>query len=438
MSEVTVLLVGDRCSEKTYFRIHWETGNPPGEHHVPDLLAEPKERILKVGRQELSIELCNLVSDPDCAYMRGVLYRDTTIFLLFFSCDSVESLAHISSMWVPEITENAGLPLVLMLVGVGSKLVHEDYEQLEARGESPFGDCPVTREMVEKVMEDIGADACMYYSTCMPDRPDRVVYKAAEIYVEKLNEAKTKKREEKTEKKKRSVAKKCNDQEKKHSEKVKILLLGDGCTQTPEFARQWHAELTQGDSGSPLDANPFWPREASVKVGGQELVLALCPTPGEMTKEDRGIRSLCYTLTDVVILFFSYEYDTCIEGISSRWMPEITENIGRPFVLLLIGIGFKLASDYELLEAMGKCPFADCSVDDEMVQKVIAEIEPDDFMYCCPTMNGSFKMVVDRVAEIYLEKIKQQETEAKNKEEEKGEKKKHKRRWWQRKDKGKK
>ena len=107
-------------------------------------------------------------------------------------------------------------------------------------------------------------------------------------------------------------------------------------------------------------------------------------------------------------------------------MPEINENIGRPFVLLLIGIGFKLASDYELLEAMGKCPFADCSVDDEMVQKVIAEIEPDDFMYCCPTMNGSFKMVVDRVAEIYLEKIKQ------------AEKKKQKQRWWQRKDKGKK
>ena len=213
---------------------------------------------------------------------------------------------------------------------------------------------------------------------------------------------------------------------------VKVLLLGDGDTNQTKFA----VHCTTGNPPDEYTPSVFNYYKASLKVGDQELSLQLWCTPGQ--EDYRKLRPLSYPGTDIVLLFFSYAFDTSLENVSSMWMPEIIGNIGRPPVFMLVGVGDKLVDNHELLEAMGKCPFADRSVSDEMVQKVIAEIEPDDFMYCCPTMNGSFKMVVDRVAEIYLEKIKQQETEAKNKEEEKGEKKKHKRRWWQRKDKGKK
>ena len=209
---------------------------------------------------------------------------------------------------------------------------------------------------------------------------------------------------------------------------VKVLLLGDECTKTSSFALHWMTP----EGSIPVISDTY---KGSVNVSGQELLLELSDT--DCSTDFAALREMSYLdlNPDIVLLFFSYDSVESLEHVPSIWVPEITETVGRPLVFMLVGVGFKLMDeDYELLEAMGECPFGDCPVKNEMVQKVIADIEADGFMYCCKDMKRSFEKVVDKAAEIYMKK---KEAETKKKEEE-FEKKKHKRRWWQRKDKGKK
>ena len=188
MTAVKFLLLGDECTKKSSFALCWTTNNTPGEY-IPSCF-DNYEASLQVGDQELLINLWDTAGQRDYAKLRPLSYPGTDVVLMFFSYDSVESLENVSSYWVPEVTEHIGRPLVLILVGTSEKLVREDHEVLEARGESPFGEYPVKHEMVEKVMEDIGPDAFMYCSTRDSVTTNRVVYKAAEIYLEKKKQEK--------------------------------------------------------------------------------------------------------------------------------------------------------------------------------------------------------------------------------------------------------
>ena len=200
---VRVTLVGDACTHKNHLAHHWTSPWAPPED-PPPLFVESYFRDCEVGDQTVGIEVVSTAGHEEYK-ARRVMYPGADVFLLLFSYDSVESLNHVSSIWAPEIKEYGCESPVFMLVGVGDKLIREDWELLEAMGESPFGECPVKNEMVQKVMEDIGADAFMYCSKCMPDSSRRVVRKAAEIYLEKKKQQEAeakKKEEEKAERKK--------------------------------------------------------------------------------------------------------------------------------------------------------------------------------------------------------------------------------------------
>ena len=65
---------------------------------------------------------------------------------------------------MPEISQYVQERPVFVLVGVRGN-VRENYQELEARGESPFGESPVTDEMIQAVMREIGADC---FVECCP------------------------------------------------------------------------------------------------------------------------------------------------------------------------------------------------------------------------------------------------------------------------------
>ena len=201
---VRVALVCDACTYKNYLAHHWADPHARPED-CPPAVVYSCPYFCEVGDQTVGIEVVSTAGQEEWPKLRPLMYPAADIFLLLFSYDSVESLNHVSSIWAPEIKEYGRGSPVFMLVGVGDKLIREDWELLEAMGESPFGECPVKNEMVQKVMEDIGADAFMYCSKCMPDSSRRVVRKAAEIYLEKKKQQEAeakKKEEEKAEKKK--------------------------------------------------------------------------------------------------------------------------------------------------------------------------------------------------------------------------------------------
>ena len=75
-----------------------------------------------------------------------------------------------------------------MLVGLRGNL-RENYQELEALGESPFGKSPVTDEMVEEVMREIGADCRM---ECCPNinyNVQEVMTKAVAMGLQKRKES---------------------------------------------------------------------------------------------------------------------------------------------------------------------------------------------------------------------------------------------------------
>ena len=201
--------------------------------------------------------------------------------------------------------------------------------------------------------------------------------------------------------------------------KVKTVLVGDACTGKTSFAFSWetrtateHVEyvptIFDGTKDSPVD------------VGDRKFLLTMLDMSGQ--EEMDNLRILSYCNADIFLLFFSYDSLESLNSIRSKWVPEITSCFGKRIkraVFMLVGVRFNVCEDYRVLEAMGESPFRDSPVTDEMVQEVIADIRADCFMECCPLINHSVQMVVDKALEILVEK------EARKK-----------RRWWQRKKKG--
>ena len=190
-----IVLVGDHCAQKTSFAFSWETRTAT-EHveYVPAGFADKKDLPVDVGDRKFLLTVVDMSGQEDLDNLRILSYRNADIFLLFFSYDSVESLNSIRSKWVPEITSCFGKRIkrvVFMLVGVRFN-VREDYRVLEAMGESPFGDSPVTDEMVQEVIADIKADCFMECCPLINHSVQTVVDKALEILVEK--EARKKRR----------------------------------------------------------------------------------------------------------------------------------------------------------------------------------------------------------------------------------------------------
>ena len=169
-----------------------------------------------------------------------------------------------------------------------------------------------------------------------------------------------------------------------------------------------------------------------IDIGGEQIELEIWDTAGQ--ERYRSLAPMYFRLGDIWLVCFSYDSVESLEHASSMWGPQIRGQVGPSTVVMLVGIGFKLArEDYEMLEAVGESAFGDCPVKEEMVQKAIADIGADGFMYCCSQMKDSVNMVVEKAAEIYLEKQKEMGIETEKEQEEVEMEKKHKRRWWQRK-----
>ena len=208
---------------------------------------------------------------------------------------------------------------------------------------------------------------------------------------------------------------------------LKVVLVGDSCTQKSSLL---DLLFTEGSSGENTIRSAF--STFRVKVGDQELSLNVWNTAGQECYS--SLTSIYCQSSDICLVCFSYDSVESLEHASSMWVPQLREQVGPSAVVMLVGIGFKLArEDYEMLEAVGESAFGDCPVKEEMVQKAIADIGADGFMYCCSQMKGSIKMVVEKAAGIYLEKQKEMGIETEKEQKEVEMEKKHKRRWWQRK-----
>ena len=211
---------------------------------------------------------------------------------------------------------------------------------------------------------------------------------------------------------------------------VKVLLVGDACTNKTSFGVCWATgQVLEKGQEIPTVFDGY---ESPVKVGDREVLIRMWDTAGQ--EEYKKLRPLSYPQTDVFLVFFSYESMESLENIRSQWVPEIKEHVKRPPVLMLVGMRFNVREDYQLREAMGECPFCESPVKDEMVEEVVAQTGADGFMECCPLINHSVPMVLERALEIFLEPKEKKKKETKTKDEPK---KKTKRRWfWQKKSKG--
>ena len=209
---------------------------------------------------------------------------------------------------------------------------------------------------------------------------------------------------------------------------VKVVLVGDTCTQKTSFVLDLLGPGSSSEEHTVGTAFVTFP----IKVGDQELSLNVWDTAGQ--ERYRSLAPMYFRLGDIWLVCFSYDSVESLEHVSSVWAPQIRGQVSPSAVVMLVGIGFKLArEDYEMLEAVGESAFGDCPVKEEMVQKAIADIGADGFMYCCSQMKDSIKMVVEKAAGIYLEKQKEMGIETEKEQEEVEMEKKHKRRWWQRK-----
>ena len=157
---VKVVLVGDGGTEKSAFAVCWQLDAPSDRLGYIPTAFENYTCKVRVGDQEVSTQLWNTAGLEEMENIRALSYPDTGIFLLLFSYEDVNTLENIRSKWVPEISQYVQERPVLVLVGVRGN-VRENYQELEARGESPFGESPVKDEMIQKVMRDIGADDFM-------------------------------------------------------------------------------------------------------------------------------------------------------------------------------------------------------------------------------------------------------------------------------------
>ena len=154
------VLVGDNGREKTSFARCWaECSHPDEPESIPDVF-DGYETNVKVGDQQVTLQLWDTAGQEAFPKLRPLMYVNMDIFLLLFSYEDVSTLESICSKWVPEIAQAVDRPLVLALVGLRGN-VRDNYQELEAMGESPFGESPVKDEMVKEVMQEIGADCFM-------------------------------------------------------------------------------------------------------------------------------------------------------------------------------------------------------------------------------------------------------------------------------------
>ena len=137
-----VVLVGDGGSEKTAFAYCWKNDAPiDPDGYVPTVFDNYKKKV-RVGDQEVMLQILDTAGQEDLENIRVLSYTNTDVFLLLFSYEDANTLESIRSQWVPEIAEYIKKPPVLVLVGVRGN-VRENYQELEARGQCPFGESPV-------------------------------------------------------------------------------------------------------------------------------------------------------------------------------------------------------------------------------------------------------------------------------------------------------
>ena len=192
-NQLTVMIVGDRPRESADFEFCWREDAPIPEDYIPTVVGECT-RTVRVGDHEVMVERSTCFANEDARIFRVQSYVGTDVFLLLFSYEDVNSLESIRSKWVPEISQRVGKGPVLVLVGVRGN-VRENYQEHEARGESPFGESPVKDEMIKKVMRKIGADCFM---ECCP----RINYNIQETIARALTICLEKKSKERKKKKK--------------------------------------------------------------------------------------------------------------------------------------------------------------------------------------------------------------------------------------------
>ena len=180
-----VMLVGDKDIGKTTFAFCWKEDAPAGLLEYERLYSDGDicKAKLNVGDQEVMVHVRDTAGQEALEAIVDMAYMETDIFLLLFSCEDVNSLERIRSKWAPRVFQVVKNPRAMVLLGVRGN-VRENYQELEARGESPFGESPVKDEMIQKVMREIGADC---FVECCPQinySVQEAMARAVEIYLE--------------------------------------------------------------------------------------------------------------------------------------------------------------------------------------------------------------------------------------------------------------
>ena len=198
-----------------------------------------------------------------------------------------------------------------------------------------------------------------------------------------------------------------------------IVLVGDRSVGKTDFAHCWarNSAIKEDDYHPTI----FSEDSCIVCIGGRQIEVSMWDTAGQEDYPKLMAGSL--QAMDIGLLLFSYANPMSLENIRDRWAPLVFEHAKHRRVLMLVGIGSDLREDYQLREAMGECPFRESEVEDEMVQKVVADIGADRCVYCCLDSNHQVQMVVEKALELFVARVEEEAKEKKKPKKKKDKKK---------------
>jgi hypothetical protein len=108
MQPVKCVVVGDAGIGKTCTLISYTTNAFPGDY-VPSYFEAGSYNIMW-GNVPVNLGLWDTAGQSDYDRLRPLCYPQTDVFLLMFSIDRPESLEHILTKWIPELTKARALP----------------------------------------------------------------------------------------------------------------------------------------------------------------------------------------------------------------------------------------------------------------------------------------------------------------------------------------
>ena len=107
MDKVKLVVVGDVSVGKTALIISYNEKKFPECFNCIPRVYDDCQTNLMVDGAPVALQLWDTIGCEDMDRLRSLYYQNTDVFLICYSVSSVESLEHVRSRWIPEVSYSA-------------------------------------------------------------------------------------------------------------------------------------------------------------------------------------------------------------------------------------------------------------------------------------------------------------------------------------------